>query len=178
MNLFTDGCIAGQRPPSSCLTVGTCLAQETAVAETKEGNQTLVSGKDRTKVIPVETSIRYLKSKVPVWVQYRRNHKGAFPPRKTRKTCIRQGAISTGNPCPICRDEYLVLDHRNVELLRQFISPFTGEILSYTKTGVCQKRHQELLVAIQKARDFGFVTFDVPFRVYDYSEYYKPQSDN
>jgi hypothetical protein len=24
----------------------------------------------------------------PVWSQYRRNHKGAFPPRKTRKTCI------------------------------------------------------------------------------------------
>nr|CAD7261313.1 unnamed protein product [Timema shepardi] len=90
----------------------------------------------------------------------------------------RQGAISTGNPCPICRDEYLVLDHRNIELLQQFISPFTGEILSYTKTGVCQKRHQELLVAIQKARDFGFVTFDVPFRTYDYSEYYKPQSEN
>nr|CAD7261314.1 unnamed protein product [Timema shepardi] len=51
------------RPPSRCLTVGTCLAQETAVAETTKGDQTLVSSKDRTKVIPVETSIRYLKSK-------------------------------------------------------------------------------------------------------------------
>ena len=91
---------------------------------------------DRTKIIPVETSIRYLKSTAydttygdqPVWVQYRRNFKGQFPPLKTRKTCIRAGKISTGNPCPICRDEYLVLDHNNVDLLKQFISKHTGEV--------------------------------------------------
>jgi len=41
----------------------------------------------------------------------------------------RQGTISTGNPCPICRDEYLVLDHRNIDLLKQFVSPFNGGIL-------------------------------------------------
>lgn len=46
---------------------------------------------DRTKIIPVETSIRYLKSTAyqttygeqPVWIQYRRNYKGLFPPSKT-----------------------------------------------------------------------------------------------
>jgi small subunit ribosomal protein S18b len=32
----------------------------------------------------------------------------------------------------------------------------------------------ELLVAIAKAKDYGFITFDVPFREYDYSLYYKP----
>jgi small subunit ribosomal protein S18b, mitochondrial len=93
---------------------------------------------DRTKIIPVETSIRYLKSaayketygEIPVWVPYRRNHKGALPPRKTRRTCIRQGKISTGNPCPICRDEYLVLHHDNTSLLNQFISPQTGKVSS------------------------------------------------
>lgn len=91
---------------------------------------------DRTKIIPVETSIRYLRSSAyqqtygdqPVWTQYRRNFKGQHPPRKTRKTCVRAGLIATGNPCPICRDEYLVLDHNNVELLKQFISPYTGEV--------------------------------------------------
>lgn len=88
-----------------------------------------------------------------MWTLYRRNHKGAVPPRKTRKTCIvranniiylidcnnnnlivllqRQGMISTGNPCPICRDEYLVFDHRNVDLLKQFISEFNGAVISY-----------------------------------------------
>jgi hypothetical protein len=91
---------------------------------------------DRTRIIPVETSIRYLKSEAysitygaePVWVPYRRNFKGQFPPLKTRKTCIRGGKISTGSPCPICRDEYLILDHNNVDLLRQFISKHTGEV--------------------------------------------------
>ncbi|XP_053958861.1 28S ribosomal protein S18b, mitochondrial [Anastrepha ludens] len=136
--------------------------------------------KDRTQIIPVETSIRYLQSSAYketygdqfVWEQYRRNHKGALPPRKTRKTCIRKGVISTGNPCPICRDEYLVLDHRNIDLLRQFISPHTGKVLSYSKTGLCQKKHFELLVAIERAWDYGLITFDVPFRKFDLDEYY------
>ncbi|XP_002133135.2 28S ribosomal protein S18b, mitochondrial [Drosophila pseudoobscura] len=139
--------------------------------------------KDRTQVIPVETSIRYLKSVAYketygddfVWSQYRRNHKGMYAPRKTRKTCIRQGKISTGNPCPICRDEYLVLDYRNTELLEQFISPHNGEVLSYSKTGLCQKSHLRLRVAVEQARDSGLITYDVPFREYDYNEFYGQQ---
>ncbi|XP_014293798.1 small ribosomal subunit protein mS40 [Halyomorpha halys] len=150
------------------------VAEETAESETIRD-----ASKDRTKVIPVETSIRYLKSKAyaeaygedPVWKLYRRNHKGSLAPRKTRKTCIRKGVISTGNPCPICRDEYLVLDAKNIQLLEQFISPFTGEILSYSKTGICQKRYNELLIAVKIAKDRGLIKFDVPFRSYDYSLY-------
>jgi small subunit ribosomal protein S18b len=91
---------------------------------------------DRTRIIPVETSIKYIKSAAyketygdqPVWVPYRRNFKGQIPPKKTRKTCIRSGKISTGNPCPVCRDEYLILHPNNTELLKQFISPQTGEV--------------------------------------------------
>lgn len=139
--------------------------------------------KDRTRIIPVETSIRYLKSEAyqqtyledPVWKQYRRNHKGVYPPKQTRKTCIRQGKLATGNPCPICRDEYLVLDHRNIDLIKQFISSQNGKVLSYQITGLCQKRHLELLVAVERAMDYGLITFDVPFRDYDYSEYYPAQ---
>ncbi|XP_049787410.1 28S ribosomal protein S18b, mitochondrial [Schistocerca cancellata] len=139
------------------------------------------ASKDRTREIPVETSIKYIESKAysqtygndPVWVHYRRNHKGMYAPKKTRKTCIRQGVISTGNPCPICRDEYLVLHHKNINLLKQFISPHNGEILSFMKTGLCQKRHAELLVAVEKARDYGLLVFDVPLRTYDYSRYFK-----
>ncbi|XP_063529154.1 small ribosomal subunit protein mS40 [Cydia strobilella] len=139
--------------------------------------------KDRTKIIPPETSIRYMQSKAyqqtygekPVWFLYRRNHKGAFAPRKTRKTCVRNGIISTGNPCPICRDEYLVLDHRNTKLLEQFISEHTGQILDAFKTGLCRKKQKELLVAIERAWDQGNLTYDVPFREYDYSLYYKKQ---
>lgn len=147
--------------------------------ENKGANKQIDPSKDRSKVIPVETSIKYLQSSAykttygsdPVWKHYRRNHKGAIPPRKTRKMCIRGNVISTGNPCPVCRDEYLVLDPRNVELLKQFISPHNGEILSFSLTGVCQKRHQELLLAIHKAKDMGLITYDVPFREYNYAEY-------
>lgn len=135
--------------------------------------------KDRSQEIPVETSIRYLKSLAyqktyenqPVWVLYRRNHKGSIPPRKTRKTCIRGGIISTGNPCPICRDEYLVLHEENIDLLKQFICPHTGSILSYSKTGLCQKKHNQLIVAIKRAYNRGLLTYDVPFRKYNYADY-------
>lgn len=148
-----------------------------------EPNETIIEtepiSKDRTKIIPGEVSIQYLKSDaykltygdMPVWTLYRRNHKGQFAPKKTRKTCIRHGMISTGNPCPICRDEYLILDYRNVELLKQFISEHTGEILSYNYTGLCQKAHNNLLAAIMKAKNYGLITYDVHYRYYDHSEW-------
>jgi small subunit ribosomal protein S18b, mitochondrial len=102
----------------------------------KEETEVIDPSIDRTRFIPVETSIKYLKSAAyketygeePVWVPYRRNHKGLLPPKKTRKTCIRSGKISTGNPCPLCRDEYLVLHEDNKELLKQFVSPHSGKV--------------------------------------------------
>lgn len=135
--------------------------------------------KDRSTVIPVEQSIEYLISDAyketygndPVWKTYVRNYKGQFPPRKTRKTCIRNSLISTASPCPICRDEYLVLDYTNVKLLKQFINEHNGEVLSYTQTGLCQKKHKALLISIIKAKDYGILTFDVPFRKYNYKDW-------
>ncbi|XP_014233293.1 28S ribosomal protein S18b, mitochondrial [Trichogramma pretiosum] len=140
---------------------------------------------DRSRVIPVETSIQYLHSDAykitygddPIWKKYRRNHKGPRAPRKTRKTCIRYDALATSNPCPICRDEYLVLDHKNVKLLQQFISPYNGELLSYSKTGLCQKQHQNLLIALYRAKDYGTITFDLPYMKYDYKEW-NPSSES
>lgn len=41
------------------------------------------------------------------------------------------------------------------------------------QTGVCQLQHRKLLVAYNKAKDFGLLTFDLPYREYDYSEYQK-----
>ncbi|XP_063877921.1 small ribosomal subunit protein mS40-like [Scylla paramamosain] len=136
--------------------------------------------KDRTRVIPVEMSLKYLQSEAyqtaygedPVWKKYRRNFKGAFPPKKTRKMCIRAGVISTGNPCPICRDEYLVLDPINTNLLKQFISPHNNSILPTSITNLCRKKHRELEVSVHKARDIGLLTYDVPFRRYHYPDYY------
>jgi hypothetical protein len=39
---------------------------------------------------------------------YRRNFKKGITFALTWKMCIRNEKISCGNPCPICRDEYLV----------------------------------------------------------------------
>lgn len=112
------------------------LADGASTDQGDEEQKNIDPAKDRTKIIPVETSMKYLISNAykqtygdqAVWVLYRRNHKGGFAPRKTRKSCVRNGVISTGNPCPICRDEYLVLDHRNTKLLEQFISEYTGQV--------------------------------------------------
>jgi len=142
--------------------------------------------KDRTKIIPPETSIRYLKSKAyeetygneHVWIKYRRNFKGQFVPRKTRKTCIRDGVITTGNPCPLCRDEYLVLHYTNTELLKQFIHPQTGEIIDSRKTHVCQRKQFQLEIVIWKAKLYGLLTYEVPFREYDYKDYYPNWKDH
>lgn len=179
--------VPGRLLPRCSLYTSARLRQEAAEEAGEAGEETakqeIDPKKDRSRVIPVEMSVRYLQSSAykttygddPVWKKYRRNFKGQFPPKKTRKTCIRNNQISTGSPCPICRDEYLVVDYQNVELLKQFISPYTGAILPDSKTNICQKRLRELRIAVEKARDYGLLTFDVPFREYDYSEYYDPQ---
>lgn len=97
----------------------------------------------------------------PVWADYRRNHKGGVPPQRTRKTCIRKDKVA-GNPCPICRDHKLHVDFRNVKLLEQFVCAHTGIIFHAPYTGVCMKQHKKLTQAIQKAREYGLLSYYVP----------------
>ncbi|KAL7053470.1 hypothetical protein AAHC03_027095 [Spirometra sp. Aus1] len=108
----------------------------------------------------------------PVWFYHRRNFKGHFPPKQPRKSCTRGGLLITSNPCPICRDEYLVLDCQNVDLLKHFLHPQSAEILEPKITGLCEKRHKELLLEIEKARDLGTIEMRLPFRLFDYADYY------
>ncbi|GFO45585.1 28S ribosomal protein s18b, mitochondrial [Plakobranchus ocellatus] len=129
-------------------------------------------------IVDVQTSIRYLDSKAfqegygdkPVWFHYRRNFKGQIPP-KTRKSCIRNGEISTSSPCPVCRDEYLVLDSKNTKLLEQFISPYSGEILDSKQTGLCQQQQKTLVLEVMRAQDEGGLEKQLPFRTYNYEDY-------
>ncbi|XP_077017323.1 small ribosomal subunit protein mS40 isoform X1 [Tamandua tetradactyla] len=97
----------------------------------------------------------------PVWADYRRNHKGGVPPQRTRKMCIRKNKVA-GNPCPICRDQKLHVDFRNVKLLEQFVCAHTGIIFHAPYTGVCMKQHKNLTQAIQKARDHGLLRYHIP----------------
>ena len=93
----------------------------------------------------------------PVWTNYRRNFKGPIAPKLTRYSCVvssilvkrywcigsKQDFIHelclfqlderlvTGNPCPICRDVYLVVHEKNTKLLQQFISPQTDQVMPF-----------------------------------------------
>lgn len=79
-------------------------------------NRRSADPKDRSRVIPLEVSLAYMESAAykaaygdkKIWELYRRNFKKGKTFVPTRKTCIRHEKISCGNPCPICRDEYLV----------------------------------------------------------------------
>lgn len=46
------------------------------------------------------------------------------------------------------------------------------QILSYQRTGLCQRQHMRLIVNVQRAYDLGLLEYEVPYREYDYSEYY------
>ncbi|XP_044278410.1 28S ribosomal protein S18b, mitochondrial [Varanus komodoensis] len=106
----------------------------------------------------------------PVWFGYRRNHKGQIPPQKTRRTCIR-GTRVCGNPCPICRDQHLFLDYRNVQLLEQFVCPHSGIIYHPTRTGICMKKYKQLTKAIEQAREHGLLSFLIPFTSFQNEDY-------
>ncbi|XP_018014821.1 uncharacterized protein LOC108671759 [Hyalella azteca] len=132
--------------------------------------------------IPVDVSIRYMKSEAykstygdePVWKKYRRNNPGQYFDL-TRPACILGGVLARASACPICRDDYLVVDYRNVELLKQFISPQSGQQYFMKKTCVCQRAFRYLEVAIERAKDMGLLVHDVPIRRYDYRNFYPPE---
>merc|ERR1712072_264761 len=88
-----------------------------------------------------------------IWELYRRNFTKGRLNAPTRKKCIRQNRIETGNPCPICRDEYLVVDYRNIKLITQFLTDCNGQVLAWNKANLCQEQYKNLRVAIDKARD-------------------------
>lgn len=136
---------------------------------------------DRRIKIDYKDSIDYMNSEAYkrtyqgniVWKLYKRNHKASLASDNTRPNCINaEGFVDTSYPCPICRDEYLVLHPENVKLLEQFIDPYTGKIIAPREHGLCQKQFRNLFIAITQARDMGILTYDIPDRFYDYKEYY------
>ncbi|KAI1305300.1 28S ribosomal protein S18b, mitochondrial [Halotydeus destructor] len=151
-----------------------------------KGRDKMDKSRDRRVPVPLEVALRYMDSQAYattygqrlVWHLYRRNHKGLFhvPPAETRRSCVGEdGFITSGSPCPICRDEYFLLHHENVKLLKQFIDQSTGTVYAARKTNLCMVKHEELLVAIYKAKDYGTLSFHIPTKVFDYKDYYAPE---
>ncbi|KAL3316482.1 mitochondrial ribosomal protein, L14 [Cichlidogyrus casuarinus] len=135
--------------------------------------------------VDLETSLQYMTSdafeqvygNLPVWYHFRRNFKGHYQPNKTRKSCVVMGKIQTANPCPICRDDHLVLDYRNRDLLMHFINSVTLEVHPTSKTGLCIRQHKKLLLEYIKAVDLGTIPTRLPFVLYDYEDYYELNED-
>lgn len=108
-----------------------------------------------------------------VWKLFRRNFRGTVPRHQSKHNCINQeGFLDSSYPCPICRDEYLVLHHENTKLIEQFIDPNTGRIFGIRDHHLCLKQYRNLIIAIDKAKDLGTLTFVVPERLYNYEDYY------
>ncbi|CAF2359458.1 unnamed protein product [Rotaria sp. Silwood2] len=136
-------------------------------------------------VTDIETSLRYMESDAyktvygdeSVWKNYVRNRIKQRFPHYTRDFCVEEGLYIRGNPCPVCRDEYLLLDYRNIKLLKQFVNDHTGEIEPVLKTSICQAQLRNLRVALRKAYDLGLMTYEIPFRTYDYRDYYPELRD-
>ncbi|XP_074595933.1 mitochondrial ribosomal protein S18B [Brevipalpus obovatus] len=139
--------------------------------------------KDRRVPISWEVSVKYLQSQTyhntygdyKVWQMFRRNFGGYHEniPRLTKKSCVGDdGYILGNNPCPICRDKYLTLDYRNVELIKQFIDLYTDQLIPLQRSNLCQVKYEELMTEYIKAKDYGTISFTMPQRDYDYQEYY------
>ncbi|XP_037547814.1 28S ribosomal protein S18c, mitochondrial [Nematolebias whitei] len=56
--------------------------------------------------------------------------------------------------CTLCN---VTVDFKNIQLLSQFISPYTGTIYGRHLTGLCGRKQKEISKAIKKAQAMGFM---------------------
>ena len=64
--------------------------------------------------------------------------------------------IKEPEPCILCKND-ITVDYKNVRLLSQFVSPFTGNVLNNRATGLCFERQLEVQRAIAFARRAGLM---------------------
>ncbi|XP_074546807.1 small ribosomal subunit protein bS18m [Halichoeres trimaculatus] len=57
--------------------------------------------------------------------------------------------------CILCS---VTVDYRNVQLLSQFVSPYTGRIYGRHITGLCGRKQKEISKAIKKSQAMGFMS--------------------
>lgn len=60
--------------------------------------------------------------------------------------------------CIFCKNKNQVIDYKDVELLKKFISP-NGKISPRRVTGTCAKHQREVAVAIKRARVMALLPF-------------------
>ena len=60
--------------------------------------------------------------------------------------------------CPLCADKNYVLDYKNYDQVRKFISD-KGKILPRRSSGACAKHQREITVAIKRARHIAILPY-------------------
>lgn len=91
-----------------------------------------------------------------VWHSWVRNNKRSWPSMGQREACYTP-SYSRKNCCPLHRDVYLLPHYKNTKLLKQFIDPTTGNIMTGLRTGCCLQAEIELGVALQLAWQYGYL---------------------
>ena len=75
-----------------------------------------------------------------------------------------------GTPCPICRDENLLLHETNVELLKQIIDPESEKILKNEKLQFCFVMYKYAAFCIERSWMNGYLKRKPLFKEFDYEE--------
>ena len=60
--------------------------------------------------------------------------------------------------CPLCADKNFVLDYKNSDQLRKFVSD-KGKILPRRATGACAKHQRDITIAVKRARHIAVLPF-------------------
>ena len=60
--------------------------------------------------------------------------------------------------CPLCANKELVLDYKNGDQLRKFVSD-KGKILPRRATGACAKHQRDITIAVKRARHIAVLPF-------------------
>lgn len=71
---------------------------------------------------------------------------------------IRTTHVKNRKQCPFLSDPSLIIDYKDVSLLKRFISP-RGKILPSRITGVSAKYQRQLAVAIKRARALALIPY-------------------
>lgn len=61
--------------------------------------------------------------------------------------------------CPFCKDKEKVLDYKDVDRVKQFISE-AGKILPRRVTGVCAKHQRDVNRAVKRARAIALIPYE------------------
>ncbi len=63
--------------------------------------------------------------------------------------------------CPFCKDAALVIDYKDSQLLRRYITD-RGKIKPRRVTGVCTQHQHDLAVAVKRSREMALLPYAVP----------------